>query len=208
MEKIPDSGPAKTTSAMMVPVKEEGRVVGVVQLMTDRGLYSEADLDLFDGLVAQMGAAVRNARLQQERRRLEAAEAAARAVAREREQAAHVLEAVGDGIFLLDRQESSGSGTPAPRYLRALGGRGSGRKLVDVVSSSAALADRVEVAAQDAMARPLTLPVEVGGQTCSFVAVRITDGVVYAFRDVTAETWLEEENGLRRDDLARRCARR
>ena len=37
MEKIPDSGPAKTTSAMMVPVKEEGRVVGVVQLMTDRG---------------------------------------------------------------------------------------------------------------------------------------------------------------------------
>ena len=24
MEKIPDSGPAKTTSAMMVPVKEEG----------------------------------------------------------------------------------------------------------------------------------------------------------------------------------------
>jgi hypothetical protein len=60
VEKIPDTGPAKTTSAMMVPVKDEGRVVGVVQLMTDRGVYSEDDLDLFDGLVAQMGAAVRN----------------------------------------------------------------------------------------------------------------------------------------------------
>ena len=70
-----------------------------------------------------------------------------------------------------------------------------GRKLVDVVPASAALADRVEVAAQDAMARPVTLPVELGGRDLwlSFVAVRITDGVVYAFRDVTAETRLEEE---------------
>src|ERR687897_798769 len=99
LEKIPDSGPAKTTSAMMVPVKDEGRVVGVVQVMTDRGVYSEDNLD------------------------------------------------------------------------------------------------RVEVAAQDAVARPVTLPVELGGRDLwlSFVAVRITDGVVYAFRDVTAETRLEEE---------------
>src|SRR5919108_195086 len=102
VEKIPESGPARTTAAMMVPVEDAGRVVGVVQLMTDTGTYSEDDLGLFDGLVAQMGAAVRNARLQQERRRLEAAEAAALAVAREREQAAHVADAVGDGIFLPD----------------------------------------------------------------------------------------------------------
>jgi PAS domain S-box-containing protein len=196
MEKIPDSGPAKTTSAMMVPVKEEGRVVGVVQLMTDRGLYSEADLDLFDGLVAQMGAAVRNARLQQEHRRLEAAEAAAQAVAREREQAARVLEAVGDGIFLVDRQGVVRLWNAAAALVTGLSADDVlGRKLVDVVPASAALADRVEVAAQDAMARPVTLPVELGGRDLwlSFVAVRITDGVVYAFRDVTAETRLEEE---------------
>ena len=49
-----------------------------------------------------MAAAVRNARLQKEQRRLEAAEAAARAVAAEREQAAFVLDLVGDGIFLVD----------------------------------------------------------------------------------------------------------
>ena len=49
-----------------------------------------------EGLVAQMAAAVRNARLQKERRRLEAAEAAARAVATERERAAQVLQAVGE----------------------------------------------------------------------------------------------------------------
>src|SRR5204863_856340 len=99
--KIPDAGPAATKAAMMVPVKHEGTVVGVVQLMTDQGEYAQEQVELFEGLVAQMGAAVRNARLQKERRRLEAAEAAARAVASERERAAQVLEAVGDGIFLV-----------------------------------------------------------------------------------------------------------
>ena len=87
---------------MMVPVKHEGRVVGVVQVMTDAGTYSAEQLELVEGLVAQMAAAVRNARLHKDRRRLEVAEAAARAAAAEWEQAAQVLDAVGDGIFLLD----------------------------------------------------------------------------------------------------------
>src|SRR4029453_1794241 len=84
LEKIPDAGPSKTTAAMMVPVKDEGRVVGVVQLMTDQGVYTEEELELFDGLVAQMGAAVRAARLQQERRRLQAAEGPAAGGGRQR----------------------------------------------------------------------------------------------------------------------------
>src|SRR5438034_2501217 len=104
IEKIPESGPAGTRAAMMVPVKHEGSVVGAVQLMRDHGEYVSEELELFEGLVAQMGAAVRNARLQKEQRRLAAAEAAARAVAAEREQAASVLDAVGDGIFLADRE--------------------------------------------------------------------------------------------------------
>ena len=61
VQKIPESGPAGTSAAMMVPVKHEGRVVGVVQLMTDRGEYSQEQLELCEGLVAQMAAAVRNA---------------------------------------------------------------------------------------------------------------------------------------------------
>jgi GAF domain-containing protein len=72
LEKLPDSGPSGTSAAMMVPVKHEGRVVGVVQLMSDDGSYVTNQLEIFEGLVAQMGAAVHNARLQQERRRLEA----------------------------------------------------------------------------------------------------------------------------------------
>ena len=70
--------------------------------MANSGAYTHEQLELVDGLVQQMAAAVRNARLQKEQRRLEAAEAAARAVAAEREQAAFVLDLVGDGIFLVD----------------------------------------------------------------------------------------------------------
>src|SRR5437868_3328677 len=102
MRKVPEGGAPKTRAAMMVPVKHEGAVVGVVQLMTDHAEYTAEQLELVEGLVGQMAAAVRIARMRKERSRLEAAEAAARAVAAEREQAASVLEAVGDGIFLLD----------------------------------------------------------------------------------------------------------
>ncbi len=87
---------------MMVPVRHEGRVVGVVQLMSDHVEYAPEHVELLEALVAQMSAAVHNARLRAERAQLAIAEAAARAVADEREQAAHVLDAVGDGIFLID----------------------------------------------------------------------------------------------------------
>src|SRR5215217_1003965 len=102
LRRLPDSGPPGTKAAMMVPVKHEGEVVGVVQVMSNRVGYTQDELEVVQGLVGQMAAAVRNARLQLEQRRLEAAEAAARAAAEEREQAANVLDAVGDGIFLVD----------------------------------------------------------------------------------------------------------
>src|SRR5262249_8044585 len=102
MRKLPDTGAPETQAAVMVPVKHEGRVVGVVQIMSGVRTYSEYDRELVEGLVAQMAAAVRNARLNEATRRLEAAEAAAQATADEREHAERVLEAVGDGIFLVD----------------------------------------------------------------------------------------------------------
>jgi two-component system, OmpR family, phosphate regulon sensor histidine kinase PhoR len=196
LERIPDSGPSKTTAAMMVPVKDEGRVVGVVQLMTDRGEYTHDELELLDGLVAQMGAAVRNARLQQERRRLEAAEAAARAVAAEREQAAQVLEAVGDGIFLLDGAGAVRLWNRAATLATGLAARDVlGRGLAEVIPSWELLGARIPIAEEGVAARPVTLPIEIGGRDLwlSFVAVRSADGVVHAFRDVTAERLLEEE---------------
>jgi PAS domain S-box-containing protein len=196
VEKIPESGPAGTSAAMMVPVKDEGHVVGVVQLMTDRGEYSPEQLELFDGLVTQMGASVRNARLQQERRRLESAEAAARAVAAEREQAAEVLQALGDGTFFVDRDGIVRLWNRAATLATGLDAEEVvGRALADVVAGWAALAGRIPVAAEGAAARAVTLPLEVAGRDLwlSFVAVRIADGVVYAFRDVTGERRLEDE---------------
>jgi PAS domain S-box-containing protein len=196
VQKLPDSGPSGTSAAMMVPVKHEGRVVGVVQLMSDDGRYAANQLEIFEGLVAQMGAAVRNARLQQERRRLEAAEAAARAVAAERAQAARVVDAVGDGIFLLDQDGVVRLWNRAAE--RVTGLRRTvvhKRHLADVMPEWQELADRIPVSEGGEIVRSVTLPFRSEGtdRWLSFAAVGIADGVIYACHDVTAEHRLEEE---------------
>ena len=102
MRKVPEEGPPGVQSAMMLPVKHEGEVVGVVQLMHERFHYGPEHLELAEGLVGLMAAAVRNALLHERAQAEAAARASAEAAAAEREHAARVLEAVGDGIFLLD----------------------------------------------------------------------------------------------------------
>jgi PAS domain S-box-containing protein len=202
VERIPDAGPAGTTAAMMVPVTHDGGVVGVVQVMADSGAYDEDQLEVVGGLVAQMAAAVRNARLQKERRRLEAAEAAARAVAEEREQAANVLEAVGDGIFLIDRDGIVRLWNRAAQLVTGL----AADEVCDAPLTAAlpdweSLAARITVAESGAAPVSVTLPVAASGKDLwlSFIGVRSAEGVVYAFRDVTNEQWLEEE---KRDFIA------
>jgi PAS domain S-box-containing protein len=196
IRKVPESGPPGTSAAMMVPVKHEGEVVGVVQLMTDTGAYTPAQVELFEGLVAQMAAAVRTARLQRERRRLEAAEAAVRAAAAEWEQAAQVLEAVGDGILLLDGEGVVRMWNRAAELMTGIrADEIRDRPLTDHVPDWPELAERIPVAAGGANSRAVTLPVHVGNHDLwlSFVAVRSAAGVVYAFRDLTSERRLEEE---------------
>lgn len=202
VEKLPDAGPSGTTAAMMVPVTHEGGVVGVVQVMSDQGEYTAEQLELLDGLVAQMAAAVRNARLQKERRRLEAAEAAARAVAAEREQAANVLEAVGDGIFLLDGDGIVRLWNRAAELVTGLVADDvCDSPLSSVLPDWDALAARIPMTESGGGAVSVTLPVAVPGRDLwlSFVGVRSTDGVVYTFRDVTSERRLEDE---KRDFIA------
>ena len=196
VRKLPDSGPPGSRAAMMVPVKHEGQVVGVVQVMSNSGEYSPEQLELVDGLVGQMAAAVRNARLQKEQVRLEAAAAAASAVAAEREQAANVLDAVGDGIFLVDGAGVVRLWNRAAVLVTGCSADGvSGRPIVDVFPEWAAFAERIPIAEHGAAARAATLPARVGSRDLwlSFVAVRSADGIVYAFRDLTSERRLEEE---------------
>lgn len=196
VRKLPDEGAARTRAAMMVPVKDEGRVVGVVQLMSDEQLYTREHLEVTQGLVAQMAVAVRIAALQKEHRRLAAAEAAARAVAAEREQAAQVLDAVGDGVFLVDDKGLVRLWNRAAHLITGLDGQLLiGRPIADALGDWHELAGRIPVAEGRALASTITLPVAVDGRDLwlSFVAVRGADGVVYAFRDVSGERRLDEE---------------
>jgi signal transduction histidine kinase len=157
--KIPETGPSGTTAAMMVPVKHGGDVVGVVQLMRDRGVYSQRDLELFSALVGLMQAAVRNARLQAERAQLEAVAAVDRARADEQEQAARVLEVVGDGIILVDRD---GVIVFSNRAADAVTGvELCGRRAGDVFGAWESVEAAVPIARDVGAASSMTLPVSV-----------------------------------------------
>ena len=195
VRKLPDEG-LKTRAAMMVPVKDEGRVVGVVQLMSDEQQYTTEHLEVTEGLVSQMAVAVRNAALQKEHRRLEAAEAAALAAAAEREQAAQVLDAVGDGVFLVDAEGVVQLWNRAAQLMTGLDAElVQGRPIEATFGDWPALAGRIPVAEGRSVASSVTLPVEVGGRDLwlSFVAVHGADGIVYAFRDLSSERRLDEE---------------
>jgi hypothetical protein len=50
LRKLPESGPPGTRAAMMVPVKHEGQVVGVVQVMSNDAEYSLEELELVEGV--------------------------------------------------------------------------------------------------------------------------------------------------------------
>jgi PAS domain S-box-containing protein len=194
--KLPETGPPPTRAAMMAPVKHEGRVVGVVQVMTSQTDFSAEQLEIMEGLVALMGAADRNARLHAERRRLEAAEQTAGAVAAERERAASVMEAVGDGIFLVD---PDGTILFWNRAAALITGRSaeavSDRPATEIFPDWKTLADLIPVAEDGKAARSTTLPVSFDGWDLwlSFVAVQGQTGVVYAFRDLTAQRRLDEQ---------------
>jgi signal transduction histidine kinase len=192
LRKVPESGPPDARAAMMVPVKYEGTVVGVVQAMTDSGNYYADDLEVFEGLVGQMAAAVRNARLHEERTRLEAREAAANAVAAEREQAAQILEAVGDGIALVDENGLITFWNRAAEVLTGVAA--AGLPAADVFRDWDVLATRLPVTPEHTTPRAVTLPVEIRNRELwlSFVAVRATNGVVYAFRDESRERALDD----------------
>jgi signal transduction histidine kinase len=67
--------------------------------------------------------------------------------------------------------------------------------LSDAIAEWAELAERIPIASGGAKADAVTLPVQIGSHDLwlSFVAVDSDAGVIYAFRDLTNETRLEEE---------------
>jgi len=194
MRKLPDEGPPGVQSALMLPVKHEGEVVGVVQLMHETKRYDDEQLELAEGLVALMAAAVRNARLHEEAQAEAAARARAEAMAAAREQAARVLEAVGDGVMMVDPQGELRFWNRAAELVTGRSREDAvGRPADEVLAGWQAVAAEIPISEEAELARPVTLPVEVDGSELwlSFMAVRSPNGVVYTFRDLTVDRGLE-----------------
>ncbi len=64
VQEIREEKPTPTHCALMVPILLDGQVTGVVQVMTDRpGAYAEDHLELLEGIVLLLGAAIQNAKL-------------------------------------------------------------------------------------------------------------------------------------------------
>src|SRR5439155_8667510 len=109
--------------------------------------------------------------------------------------AARVLDAVGDGVFLLDHVGHVRFWNHAAELVTGKAGDEVwGRPAGELFGSWERLAEQIPVSEGSAAARPVTLPVDVDGRELwlSFVAVRSPAGVVYAFRDLTIERRLDE----------------
>jgi PAS domain S-box-containing protein len=172
------------TSLMCAPLVARGRVLGAITLLSERPdrLYGEADLVTAAELARRAAAAVDNALLFAEAER--------------RADAARVLEHIGDGVFMLDRDGVVRLWNRAAEAVTRLSAENVvGRPAVEAIPGWAAIAGSVPVASTPARASNAeTMPLELPGREVwlSIAAVEFNEGTVYAFRDLTADRVLEE----------------
>ena len=172
-------------SFMCVPLVARGRVLGAITLVQAESgrTYGEDDLALAEELARRAAIAVDNARL------FRTAEARGRA--------ARVLAAIGDGVFLLDKQGLIRLWNPAAEAITGLPqGEVLGRTARDVIPGWAEIAARIPVASGPGAGgvRAETLPLDLYGRErwLSISGVDLDEGTVYAFRDLTEQRALEE----------------
>jgi PAS domain S-box-containing protein len=106
------------------------------------------------------------------------------------ERHARVLEHVGDGVFLVDEEGIVRLWNPAAEGITGIPPEDViGRPAVEAIPGWHTILSLVPVERAAVASRAETLPVEVGGRELwlSFSAVEFSDGIVYAFRDLTAE---------------------
>jgi PAS domain S-box-containing protein len=171
-------------SYVTVPLIARHAVFGSISLVTAESgrVYGEDDLALAQELARHAAAAIDNARLYHEAER--------------RSRAARALEAVADGVVLVDRDGVIRLWNAAAATITGLPeGDVLGRKIEDVVHRWHELAPLIPVASQPGEpVRAETVPVEFGARELwiSGSGVGFEEGVVYAFRDLTEERALEE----------------
>jgi PAS domain S-box-containing protein len=172
-------------SYMCVPLAVRDTVLGAITFVTAESgrAYDDADLGFAEELARRAATAVENARLYEQ--------------AEEQARAARVLGAVGDAVVLVDntgvvrlwnRAAEQITGVPTGDVL--------GRPIADVVHAWPEIEPRIPVTDDpgESAARAETMPVEVGGREIwvSGSGVRVEEGTVYAFRDLTEERALEQ----------------
>jgi PAS domain S-box-containing protein len=172
-------------SYMTVPMWGRDHVLGVLSFVTAESerSYTEADLALAEELARRAAVAVENALLYRQ--------------AEDRARAARVLDAVGDGVFLVDSRGMIELWNPAAEAITGLTEEEVvGRSVAVAVPGWVEIAPRVPVVAEHdrAAARAETVPLEIGDRELwlSMSGVGFVDGTVYAFRDLTQDRVLEE----------------
>ncbi|MGH3071371.1 MAG: hybrid sensor histidine kinase/response regulator [Gaiellaceae bacterium] len=171
-------------SWVWVPLVARDEVLGLIRLTraeTERP-YDESDVVLAQELARHAAAAIDNARLYMEAER--------------RGRAARALEAVGDGVVLVDREGTIRLWNTAATTITGISEADAlGRPIEDVVPGWNEIAPLIPVAGRPGEpVRAEAVPVELGGRELwiSGSGVGFEEGTVYAFRDLTEERALEE----------------
>jgi PAS domain S-box-containing protein len=170
-------------SSICVPLIARGRTLGALTLIAaeTHPPYTQADFELATELAHRSAVAVDNARLYRE------AERGANA--------ARALAYVADGVVLLDRNGEIRYWNSAAASIAGVAeDEAIGRPVDEVVPAWEALTSHVPLVAPGAAARPVTVPLVLGGRErwIAVSAVSFGDGSVYALQDVTEEHALEK----------------
>jgi signal transduction histidine kinase len=172
------------TSLLCAPLIARGRVLGTITMLSEQPErhYGPADLVTTEELARRAAVAVDNALLYREAER--------------RADAARVLEHIGDGVFMLDRDGVVRLWNRAAESVTGLAAdEVVGRLAAEAIPGWSTIAGSVPVATTPATASSAeTLPLELPGRELwlSIAAVEFNEGTVYAFRDLTADRVLEE----------------
>ena len=170
-------------STICVPLAARARTLGAVTLIAaeTHPPYTQADFALAIELGRRAAVAVDNARLYRE------AERGANA--------ALALAYVADGVALLDTNGHVRHWNPAAAAITGVDEDDAlGRPVADVVPAWNALTSHVPLVPPGGAARPVTVPIVLGGRErwVSVSGVEFGDGTVYALQDVTEEHALEK----------------
>jgi len=167
---------------LVVPLVARSRILGTLSLVRGetREPYDQDDLEFAEDLARRAAVAIDNAQLYRE-----AAELA---------QASRVLASVGDGVFFVDANG-------IVRTWNRAAAVATGIDADDVVDRPAraaivgwdAIVSRIPIVSTGAATRPESLPLDLGKRELwlSIHGVVVSDGIVYAFRDLTEERALE-----------------